>query len=334
MVALVAAVSVSAQTYVAPKFTDNTYVSLRYGVTNLMHPQCNGFTNWAHSLAQQTELQFGKYVTPRFAVAIDGTMSWDTFSHEKMSQNTVPFVTVAALAKYRVLDFNKLGIVAVAGPGWVHGFDANSTKDHYDSNGMFAKFQLEFAYKVTDRLAIDVVPELNYNFTTGAFYHQHQPTFDSRNAWYGLNVGVTYRLGDKFKECPYTYTQGDVDHLNATINDLRAELAKKPTEVVKTVVEKSVVVEDVANSYTVYFDKNSSEVASLASVASALKKSDSVITVIGSTSPEGSETLNKNLAVARAEAVKSALVDAGISADRIKVATDYSNQRRATIVVE
>ena len=38
MIAFVAMFTMSAQTYVAPKFTDNTYVTLRYGVTGLMKP--------------------------------------------------------------------------------------------------------------------------------------------------------------------------------------------------------------------------------------------------------------------------------------------------------
>ena len=341
MAAIVAAVSMSAQTYVAPKLTDNTYVTLRYGVTALMHPESNNFENFGHSLAQQTELQFGKWVTPRFAVALDGVVSWGTFSHQSVFSTpkyvggvkqtyAVPFITVSALAKYRFVDTNKFAFTTVAGPGWVHGF----VKNGQDANDLMAKFQLEFTYKLTDRLDVDVVPELNYNLTRNGA--NKQPYFDSHDAWYGLNVGITYRLGNKFQECPYTYTQGDVDHLNTVINELRAELEKKPTEVkvVETkVVKETVTVKDVNMLPTVTFEKGSAVVNNIDALASALKNSDGTITLVGSTSPEGTEKYNANLAVARAEAVKNALVNAGVSENRIKTATSYESQRAVQVLL-
>ena len=57
------------------------------------------------------------------------------------------------------------------------------------------------------------------------------------------------------------------------------------------------------------------------------------ITIIGNISPEGSEEINKALAIARAESIKNALIKAGISADRITITNEYANQRRATIIV-
>lgn len=319
MVALVATISMSAQTYVAPKFTDNTYVSLRYGVTALMHPECNGFDNFGHSLAQQSELQFGKWVTPRFGVALDGVVSWDTFSYQSVlgtrkyvgdvkQTYAVPFITVSALAKYRFVDTNKFAFTTVAGPGWVHGF----YKDATDKNDLMAKFQLEFTYKVTDRLDVDVVPELNYNLTrrgTGM-----NPYFDSRDAWYGLSVGVTYRLGKKFQECPYTYTQGDVDHLNAVINDLRAEndnLRNTPAKVVTNTVEK-VTEKAFDNKYVVTFAQGSAEITARAEEVLNQIPAEKTVSVVGTTSPEGSTELNNKLSVQRAEAVASYLKNRGV----------------------
>lgn len=308
MVALVATISMSAQTYVAPKFTDNTYVSLRYGVTALMHPECNGFDNFGHSLAQQSELQFGKWVTPRFAVALDGVVSWDTFSHQKLSEYTVPFITVSALAKYRFVDTNKFAFTTAAGPGWAHGF----VKKGYDSNDLMTKFQLEFTYKVTDRLDVDVVPELNYNLTscgTGM-----NPYFDSRDAWYGLNVGVTYRLGDKFQECPFKYTQAHVDDLNAKINQLRAEnddLRNAPAKVVTNTVEK-VTEKAFDNKYVVTFAQGSAEITARGEEVLNQIPAGKTVSVVGTTSPEGSTELNNKLSVQRAEAVASYLKNRGV----------------------
>lgn len=328
------AVNMTAQTIVKPATFDNTYVSVRYGVTAFMHPGCNEFTNFAHSLAGQSEIQFGKYITPKFGVALDGTLGWDTYSCKKMSKNVVPFVSVAALAKYRVVDFNRFGVVAVAGPGWIHAFDANSNSEHFDQNGIFTKFQLEFSYKVTDRVIVDVVPELNYNFTSGKVEHNHQPTFDARNAWYGLNVGLTYKFGNDFQLCDKLYTAAEWNALNEEVNNLRAELAKKPKEV--KVVETKVVKETVKDATflpSVTFERGSAVVGSIDDLIKVVKATTGTVTLVGSTSPEGPEELNADLATARANAVKKALVKAGVSADRIKTVTTYDAQRAVQVLL-
>ena len=328
------AVNMTAQTIVKPATFDNTYVSVRYGVTAFMHPGCNEFTNFAHSLAGQSEIQFGKYITPKFGVALDGTLGWDTYSCKKMSKNVVPFVSVAALAKYRVVDFNRFGVVAVAGPGWIHAFDANSNSEHFDQNGIFTKFQLEFSYKVTDRVIVDVVPELNYNFTSGKVEHNHQPTFDARNAWYGLNVGLTYKFGNDFQLCDKLYTAAEWNALNEEVNNLRAELAKKPKEV--KVVETKVVKETVKDATflpSVTFERGSAVVGSIDDLIKVVKATTGIVTLVGSTSPEGPEELNADLATARANAVKKALVKAGVSADRIKTVTTYDAQRAVQVLL-
>lgn len=316
MIAIVAMFTMNAQTYVAPKFTDNTYVTLRYGVTGLMKPSsfnyvegtCGAKSNgFAHSLAQQTELQFGKWVTPRFAVALDGVVSWDTFSSlNKMSDYTVPFITVSALAKYRFVDTDKFAFTTVAGPGWVHGFVKNGTGKN-DKNDLMAKFQLEFTYKLTDRLDVDVVPELNYNLTRNGA--NKQPYFDSHDAWYGLNVGITYRLGKQFAECPYKYTQADVDKLNAEINDLRA----RQPEVVEKIVEKVVTKEvKTQTTYVVAFDYGKAELDQAGHDVLNAIPTDAVVDVQGEASYPGAKKFNQKLSERRASVVTEYLTKRGV----------------------
>ena len=316
MIAIVAMFTMNAQTYVTPKFTDNTYVTLRYGVTGLMKPSsfnyvrgtCGDKSNGlAHSLAQQTELQFGKWVTSRFAVALDGVVSWDTFSSlHKMSDYTVPFITVSALAKYRFVDTNKFAFTTVTGPGWVHGFVKNGTGKN-DKNDLMAKFQLEFTYKLTDRLDVDVVPELNYNLTRNGA--NKQPYFDSHDAWYGLNVGITYRLGKQFTECPYKYTQADIDNLNAEINDLRA----RQPETVTKVVTKEVAVKTVYQPvYVVAFDFSKAELDQAGRDVLNAIPTDAVVDVQGEASYPGSKNFNQKLSERRATVVSEYLTNRGI----------------------
>ena len=93
------------------------------------------------------------------------------------------------------------------------------------------------------------------------------------------------------------------------------------------------IVNNIDNSYTILFEQGKSTVKDITSIVNALKQNNKNITIIGNVSPEGSEEVNKALALARAKSVRNALIKAGISADRITITNEYANQRRATIIV-
>lgn len=159
---------------------------------------------------------------------------------------------------------------------------------------------------------------------------------------FDIRAGIVYHIkglkskSHNFVACPYTVTQVDYDakvyELNTTIEALKAVLSQKPAVI--EVVKDNTITKGVNNSYTVSFEQGKSNVGDLSVVASALNATNGLITIIGGTSPEGSEEYNSNLGLARANAVKDALVKAGVDANRITVTSDYTKQRRATIVVE
>ena len=170
-----------------------------------------------------------------------------------------------------------------------------------------AKFQLEFTYKLTDRLDVDVVPELNYNLTRNGA--NKQPHFDSHDAWYGLNVGITYRLGKQFTECPYKYTQADVDKLNAEINDLRA----RQPETVTKVVTKEVAVKTVYQPvYVVAFDFSKAELDQAGRDVLDAIPTDAVVDVQGEASYPGAKKFNQKLSERRASVVTEYLTKRGV----------------------
>lgn len=325
--------AMNAQTYTEPSIFDNTYASLRYGVTSMMHPK-NFDKNWSHNLAGQTTLQLGKWITPRTGFALEGTVSWNTFSCKKWGDNIVPFMTVSALGKYRLIDDGRWAFTLAAGPGWMHSFKPGDG----DKNNLMAKAEIELNYRINDRLTLDIVPELAYNLTPkGSEGTQEMGvSVNGHYAWYGLNVGVTYRLGGKFKECPYTYTQGEVDHLNAMINDLRAELEKKPKQVVteKEIIKTVEVVKPVQGVYTVMFAKNSAELTTEAKAM--LDEVAGSVEIVATASPEGSERRNNELSQERANVVKDYLANRGvkvIAASGVGVDGPASN-RVATVIVK
>ena len=95
--------------------------------------------------------------------------------------------------------------------------------------------------------------------------------------------------------------------MNATINDLRNELAKKPKTVVKEVVKK--VSQPVAktvkveNLIFVTFAQGKADLTHGAKKALNNVKAGSHVEVVGTASPEGSKEINDKLPQARADVV-------------------------------
>ena len=124
--------------------------------------------------------------------------------------------------------------------------------------------------------------------------------------------------------------------MNETVSTQAKSIADL-SETVKILSEKSTKDSTVTTSIpSISFKKGSSvlDASQIAAVANILKTTNGKITLVGNTSPEGTEAFNKKLASARAEAVKKALVDEGVDASRITIANDYANQRSVTIGAE
>ena len=240
-------------------------------------------------------------------------------------------------------------VIPTVGFGWIHGF-YNSSSVQYskegvlrepynnDKNDLGGKVSIDFRLNVTKRLALTATPYIAYNLTNGRPSQNEftdpncQPRFDARNAWYGLEVGVTYRLGKTFKLCPYTYTQDDIDALNDVINKQREELAQKPKEIVKveTVVQKEYVD---AGEYVVFFNKASSELTEKAKETLDKIKAEKVSVVRGSASPDGPQKLNKDLSERRAKAVGDYLSGKGVKCELVYGDFGTSNALNSRVVV-
>ena len=313
MIATVVAFSAFSHTQ-DTKFFDNTYITVKGGATALTHPQIWGYEDWGHSIQAATSLQVGKWITPHWGAAIDGTMGIKNGSKYGAFQNygvvvdlpeplnfaevyfnKINYVTVSALAKYRI-PIGRFNVVAAAGPSWIHGFQHGMIGNEpvTDYNDIGTKFQVELNYDLTDHIQLNLVPEFNYNFTAN---EGNQPKFNSVTSWYGVMAGLTYNIGGKFQECAYRYTQEDVDALNAKINELQSH---QPEVVIRDhVVEK--VIGGHLDGVTVLFDKGSYVIPESSKHALAMIEGD--VDVIGSYSFEGAEDFNHELAMNRAVAV-------------------------------
>ena len=324
MIALVAMFAMNAQTLEQTKFIDNTYFRVEGGATALTHPGCNGYEDFGHTIQGVIGAEVGKWITPKFGVAFEGDFGirngskfgyfnyeWDNANQYQKAQR-FNYINVTGLAKFNMSNIfagwnpdRKWELVMATGPMWIHGFPG---KNYVNDFGV--KFKAEVNYNVNERWQLNLIPEFNYNLTGGYSFNTYEhPRFDSRNSWYGLKVGVTYKIGNQFTVCPYKYTQADIDNLNAEINDLRA----RQPEVVEKIVEKVVTKEVKAQTtYVVAFDYGKAELDQAGHDVLNAIPTDAVVDVQGEASYPGSKNFNQKLSERRATVVSDYLTNRGI----------------------
>lgn len=339
MIAIVAMFTMNAQTFESSRFIDNTYFRVEGGAIALTHPGCHDYDNFGHTIQGVIGAEVGKWVTPKFGVAFEGDFGIRNGSeagkfNDEDKAHSFNYINVTGLTKFNVSNIfagwnpnRKVEFVLATGPMWIHGFPGWGYVNDFG-----VKFKAEVNYNVTERWQLNLIPEFNYNLTGADESAGKHPKFDVCNSWYGLKVGVTYKIGKQFTECPYKYTQEDVDALNEQINELRA---RKPE-----VIEKDVIKEVVKKEYIgldeaiITFEKESSELTDIAkAVLNKIIEYSTVVTYIqGDASYDGNAKFNENLANARAESVKKYLEDNGVKV--ISADGKMTGSRIATIYVK
>ena len=328
MIAIVAMFTMNAQTLEQTKFIDNTYFRVEGGATALTHPGCNGYEDFGHTIQGVIGAEVGKWITPKFGVAFEGDFGIRNGSKDngdngpvkskfnynyifKEKAQRVNYITVTGLTKFNVSSIlagwnpnRKFEFVLATGPMWIHGFPGSDC-----INDLGVKFKAEVNYNINQRFQLNLIPEFNYNLTGAEESANKHPKFDSRNSWYGLKVGVTYKMGKQFTECPYKYTQADVDKLNAEINDLRA----RQPETVTKVVTKEVAVKTVYQPvYVVAFDFAKDKLDQAGRDVLNSIPTDAVVDVQGEASYPGAKKFNQKLSERRASVVTEYLTKRGV----------------------
>ena len=328
MIAIMAMFTMNAQTFESSRFIDNTYFRVEGGATALTHPGCLGYEDFGHTIQGVIGAEVGKWITPKFGVAFEGDFGirngskFGYFNYEWVDAEQYQkaqrfnYITVTGLTKFNMSNIfagwnpeRKWEFVLATGPIWIHGFPGKNYENDFG-----VKFKAEINYNATERLQLNLIPEFNYNLTGCYSYGTYEhPRFDSRNSWYGLKVGVTYKIGKQFTECPYKYTQADVDKLNAEINDLRARQPETVTKVVEKVVTKEVAVKTVYQPvYVVAFDFSKAELDQAARDVLDAIPADAVVDVQGEASYPGAKKFNQKLSERRASVVTKYLTKRGV----------------------
>lgn len=231
----------------------------------------------------------------------------------------------------------RFNVLTIFGLGWSHVFEKSNSLNTYTvelpkNNYVVPKVGLQLNYRVSDPVLIFVEGDFKaYNDKLDNIVQVAQ--YDGN---FVLTAGITYRLKNHDGSRGFTYipsyNQEDIDALNNEINNLRAELDKKPVEIVvhDTVVVKNEVTNNISTPMTIRFASDSyniedTQLANIDNLALFLKDNPEVkVSIVGYADEEtGTPEYNQQLSEKRAEAVKSVLVnDYGIDSSRLTVSAE------------
>ena len=367
LAAAVITVSASAQekkVITAHKTFDNWYLGINAGAATPM--QKWGDAGFMKGFAPSAGLRIGKNFTTSFGVAIDANAYFE--SNEKSLMQTRTFIdaiNVDAMGTLNLSSFfggylgkpRRVELIALGGFGWMHQFGALPR-----ANGINSKAALDLAFNLGASRAVQLYLEPavifglwdNGRMVNALRRHSSNFKFDSRSGLFQLNLGLNFKFGTSNGTKNFAFArlrdQGEIDDLNARINELRDESDSKDRRIARDirriaeledsleaakkvkapVVNKVTRVTQVVNNNvlqpTVIFGQGKSSVdaaqmASVAMIAKYMKNHpESKILIKGYASPEGNPELNQKLSVARAQSVKDALVSRyGVAASRLTI---------------
>lgn len=319
---------------------DNTCVSLNVGASATLSS-----SNWLHDgdrfieTARPTAtVRLGKWITPIFGAELQGEVGFGTL-------NTTTFVDHTYVGANAMLNANnlvhgycgscdKVEFIPYAGIGWWHsyGLISNNIATQYGvkvnvNMGKAQNWQLNIVPQITYLLAGDITCQ-----------YVHQPHFDSKHAYVGLQVGVTYKFPNHygthdFVLCDKVYTQAEMDVVNDEVNRLREvnnnlsvalqsceSCLKESNNVVEVKTEDKVV----NHLPRIQFERGSAELSStshtsMSQIAEVIKTTTNKWAVLGYASEEGDVNFNKELSWRRARVVKEELVNLGVNEAQLVV---------------
>jgi len=316
-------------------FFDNFYIGIQGGVSTPLS------FDTMFPLNSSAGLRIGKNLTPVFGVNAEGNVLFNDHSAtingaQRFASKTFAtavygglnmttnFSNMFGLYKGEPRAFEISGIYGV-GVAYILGHNGgnNGISPDTDNHEFIAKTGLEFAYNLGSNKAwqIYLEPSVIWNLTNSRT--GDELTFDKKHAYLKMALGVNYKFNTT--NGTHNFKTYNVGELNDKINNLQADLAKKPKEVIKEVtVHDTVTVEaaakDIEGEAVIYFTNNSSELSAKAkSILDKIPAGASCV-VKGYTDEYGSDELNQKISENRAQAVKKYLESKGLS---VSSATGY-----------
>lgn len=206
----------------------------------------------------------------------------------------------------------------------MHGFTPGVSDKQSNSLGAKTGFAVDFNLGATKASTVRLEPYVLWNLSNPGNNYGNL-AFNSNGAQLGLSLQYIFNF--KTSNGTHHFKTYDVGAMMSEIDRLNAELAKKPTEVIKEVpvekiVEKPVekivektIVKETQLAPVVIFQLgksviDASQKPSVAMIAKYMQNhSTSKVLINGYASPEGNAELNQKLSDARAKAVYDMLVN-------------------------
>ena len=300
--------------------------------------------------------EIGKQISPAFRLGVEGMAyvrpvdydNNDAFKNfiDETNVSLVGTVNLSNLiAGYKGTP-RFFEVEGFAGLGWMHAYVQNiipnvNTREHYQSNHMTAQFGSNLLFNLGESKAwgIKISPALIYGVDAPA--QNSNNSLNINNSFTQVTAGVVYRFKGSNGAHHFTTAAQNPDNsaelanlrdqLNAKnreladsqkqIRNLQDELEaarnKKPEVIEKVVTKNKKTLESVVTFRVAKTTIDASQLPNVERIASYLKKhSDAKVIIKGYASPEGNLEKNQKLAAARAEAVKTLLVN------RYKIASD------------
>ena len=312
------------------KLTDNWSVGVNAGgVTPLTH------SAFFKGMRPTFGVGVSKQLTPIFGLGFQGMGYINTTS----SKTAFDASDVSVLGKVNLMNLfagytgtpRIFEVEAVAGAGWLHYYMDGPG----DVNSWSSRFGMNFNFNLGEAKAwtIGVKPALVYDMQGD----HNRSRFNVNNAAFELTAGVAYHFGGSNGSHHFTlaklYDPVEISDLNNSINNLRSQVNEKNGQInvdaqkisalqqevnnlqnrvipVETVVETSRIPESIITFKQGRSTVDASQLPNVERVASYMKKyANTTVVIKGYASPEGSAEVNARIAKARAEAVKTILVN-------------------------
>ena len=321
--------------------SDNWSIELKAGaVTPLTH------SSFLKNARPAFGFGIGKQLTPIFGLGIQGM----GYVNTSASKTAFDASEVSLLGKVNLMNLfgGYMGeprifeIETLTGIGWLHYYQNGPG----DTNSWSTRLGLNLNFNLGEEKAwtLGIKPAIVYDMQGN--FPETKSRFNANNAAFELTAGLTYHFktstGNHYFTKVKVYNQAEIDGLNSSINALRSEVNNKDGELntanrqinglqkdleecrtkvvpIETVVKTARVPESIITFRQGRSSVDASQLPNVERVASYMKKyPDSKVIIKGYASPEGSVEVNARIAAARAEAVKTILVNKyKINASRI-----------------
>ena len=302
--------------------------------------------------------EIGKQISPAFRLGVEG-MAYVRpveFDESTIHGNFVDASNVSLVGTVNLSNLiagykgtpRFFEVEGFAGIGWFHRYVqdiAPNYRENYRSNSMSAQFGSNLLFNLGESKAWGV------KLSPAIVYGVDHPTekssvnsLNSLNSFIQATVGVVYRFKGSNGAHHFTTATQNPDNsaelgrlrdelnsknkelsdcqrqVNKLQDDLEAARNKKPEVVEKVVTKNKKTLESVVTFRVAKSTIDASQLPNVERIASYLNKyRNAKVSIKGYASPEGDLEKNKKLATARAEAVKTLLVNRyKISADRIQ----------------